>query len=265
MYPAALAAFAYEAKAKMGKFSSFNALGWGIALLFSGPIADNLGIRFVFYLASAMVISAFLIALTLEPVREEIISSPLFPTKMFGKNREILIPFIARHSTMSAIWVLWPIFLREVIHLNYFEIGIVLATNAFIQFPAMYFFGDMMSPRKSVGTGLILSSIAALSFIVIDSFPLFLVTQIFLGFSWAFLFVGSLRTMMIKNRERATAAGLLNSSMSLSALVGPILALIMIGILPKMPYTSPMILAGLISFLSFAYFVLFGMKRVPIR
>ncbi len=71
--------------------------------------------------------------------------------------------------------------------------------------------------------------------------------------------------MMIKNKERATAAGLLNSSISLSAVTGPIIALLLIGILPDQPYYGPMILAGLISFLSFLYFAVFGMKRVPIR
>ncbi len=265
IYPAALAAYAYEGKAKMGKFSSFGALGWGAALLIAGPIGDIFGVRSVFIMVSVMMIVAFIVALTFKKIPEVRIRSPLLPIEMIKKNREIIFPLILRHATASSIWVLWPLFLTEKIGLSLFEMGIVQATNAFTQFIAMYLLGDRIGPKKAVGLGLILTSMAVLSFTVINSFPLFLLTQVILGLSWANLFVGSLRSIMIKNKERATAAGLLNSSLSLSGLLGPVIALVLVELIPDIPYKGPMYFAGIVSFCAFLYFAFFGMKRVPSR
>jgi sugar phosphate permease len=222
-----------------------------------------MGVRAVFYMASIFAMASFLIALTLDAIPEARIRSPLIPLKMIIRNREVILPFIMRHATASSIWVLWPLFLKEEIGLSLFQIGLVQATNALTQFGAMFLLGDRISPRKSVGIGLILSSIAVLSFVVVKSFPLFLLTQVILGLSWANLFVGNLRSMLIKNKERATAVGLLNSSISLSALIGPFIALILVEILPQIPYEAPMILAGISAFLAFIYYGFRGIKRVP--
>ncbi len=48
-------------------------------------------------------------------------------------------------------------------------------------------------------------------------------TQIVLGFSWATMYVGSLKFITEKNTETATAGGWFNSVTSLSSIVGPIL------------------------------------------
>jgi hypothetical protein len=71
--------------------------------------------------------------------------------------------------------------------------------------------------------------------------------------------------MLSKNRERASAVGLLNSSMSMSALVGPMVALVLVEIVPSIPYEAPMILAGAASFGSFIYYITKGIRRVPYR
>ena len=48
-------------------------------------------------------------------------------------------------------------------------------------------------------------------------------TQILLGVSWATLYVGSLKFVMERNVERATSTGLLNSVMSICAIIGPLI------------------------------------------
>lgn len=261
MYPGALAAYAFETKAKMGRFSAFQSMGWGLSLLISGPVADLFGVNAIFYMASMFVAGAFIVALTLGPIPEVRIRTPLLPMKMIFKNRKVIIPMIIRHSTANSIWVLWPIFLKDEIGLSFIQIGIVQATNALTQFVSMFFIGDRLGPSKAIGLGLLLTSMSALSFILIGSFPLFLITQILLGLSWANLYVGSLRTMMYRNRERATAAGLLTSSTSLSGLIGPFMALALVQILPGSPYTGPMLLTAGASFAAFIYFTSFGMEK----
>ncbi|MGA1820656.1 MAG: MFS transporter [Thermoplasmatota archaeon] len=255
MFPAALAAYAFEAKAKMGRFSAFGALGWGLSLLFSGVVADRIGVWSVFVFASAMVGIALFISMRLGRIPEIRIRSPLLPFKMFGKNFRILVPFIIRHSTAASIWVLWPVFLHEKLGLNFWQIGIVQATNALTQFLSMFLIGDHLKPRTLIGIGLIASAMAFISFTIIQEFPLFLVTQVLLGFSWANLYVGSLRLMLERNRERASAAGLLASSISLSSLIGPLISLVIVQLLPGSSYEGPMYLAFGASLLAFLFFL----------
>jgi sugar phosphate permease len=178
---------------------------------------------------------------------------------MIFKNRLVLFPMIIRHSSASAIWVLWPLFLYERIGLSLYEIGIVQAVNALTQFAAFYIMGDKVPPRPAFIVGLVLSGIAALSFIVIQTFPLFLVTQVLLGMSWAMLYIGALRLMLGTNEERGTATGLLNSSIGLSALIGPVIAIAIVAAFPGSSYEGPMYLtaaASLIVGISYGFVVL---------
>ncbi|MEA3559264.1 MAG: MFS transporter [Candidatus Thermoplasmatota archaeon] len=261
MFPAALTAYAFEAKAKMGKFASFGSLGWGVALLLSGVVAEKFGVYSVFLFSAFMVAGALFLGLTLKPIREVRIRSPVFPIKMIMKNGQVLLPLIVRHSSANAIWVLWPLFLRNVIGLDLWQIGLVLAVNAFTQFIFMFFIGDRLKPSTSIVLGLFFSAAAFISFTLVHSFPLFLLTQVLLGISWSQLYVGSLRSMLNRNRERATAVGLLTSSLSLSALIGPMISIAIVEFLPALSYEGPMYIAFAASLLSMVIFLLQTRKK----
>jgi MFS family permease len=140
-------------------------------------------------------------------------------------------------------------------------IGIVQATNALTQFAAFYLLGDKVPPRPAFIIGLVLTGIAAYSFTVLDSYPLFLLTQVILGMSWAFVYIGALRLMLNTNEERGTVTGLLNSSIGLSALIGPLIAITIVAVFPGSSYEGPMYLtaaASLIVGLSYGSVVLFN-------
>lgn len=261
MFPAALAGYAFSARSKMGRFSAFGALGWGLSLFASGIIAEAWGVRSIFIFGSIMLLSAFLISWTLKPIPQAKIRTPLFPVKMVMKNGSILLPFIIRHATASSIWILWPLFLKDNIGLSLWDIGVVVATNSITQFIFMYIIGDRIRPRLSVAVGLLATSAAVFSFTLIQTYPLFLLTQVILGFSWAMLYVGALRYMLEKNPERATAAGLLNSSISFSSLLGPLISIAIVALLPSISYEGPMYVAGVASLIAFSIFVLSAGKR----
>jgi MFS family permease len=246
MFPAALAGYAFEAKVRMGRYSSFGSLGWGISTLIAGQIA-YFYIKGAFILAAVFVLAAFIIALGLPRIPEVRVSVPLLPVRMILKNRKVLLPMLLRHSTASAIWVLWPLFLREELGLDLFQIGIVQAVNALTQFASMYILGDRVRPGTSLVLGLFLTAMAVLSFLLIRTFPLFLVTQVVLGMSWASLYVGALRSMMDRNPERSTASGLLSSTISFSALIGPLLSLIIVWLMPSSSFEAPMVLTVIAS------------------
>ena len=71
--------------------------------------------------------------------------------------------------------------------------------------------------------GLILSIITFISFTFCETIWQLLPTQILLGAAWAFLYVGSIKFLMSRNQERATATGLLNSVMNMSSIGGAVL------------------------------------------
>ncbi|MHA1576025.1 MAG: MFS transporter, partial [Candidatus Thorarchaeota archaeon] len=108
-----------------------------------------------------------------------------------------------------------------------FTIGIVQALNALAQVAFMVTIVDRIDCRKLVSIGLIASAIAffwfSLAQTIIDIMPV----QIILGFSWACLYVGSLKFVTEKNEEKATASGLLTSVMAISGVIGPIYATIL--------------------------------------
>ena len=255
MFPAPLAAYAFEAKARMGRFSAFGALGWGISLLASGWVADTFGVASVFVLSSILLLLSFLLSGSLGPIPEVKIRSPLLPIRMVMKNREVLIPLIMRHATASSIWILWPLFLNERLDLNLAQIGMVQATNAFTQFIVMFTIGDRLKPKVSIGIGLFVTMLAVFSFTIIDTFPLFLMTQILLGISWGTLFVGTLRYMLTKNPERATAAGLHNSSVQFSSLLAPFISMTIVAMIPSSSYEGPMYLTVVFSALALVLFL----------
>ncbi|MGA1821935.1 MAG: MFS transporter [Thermoplasmatota archaeon] len=261
MFPAALAGYAFSARSKMGRFSAFGALGWGISVFISGIIAEAWGVRSVFIFGSILLLSAFLISRTLKPIPQVKLRTPLFPVKMVMRNRAILFPFILRHATASSIWILWPLFLKDNIGLSLWDIGVVQATNSTTQFVFMYIIGDRIKPRVSVAVGLIATSAAVFSFTLIQTYPLFLATQVVLGFSWAMLYVGALRYMLESNPERATAAGLLNSSISFSSLMGPLISIVIVALMPTISYEGPMYVAGIASVTAFVIFVISARMR----
>ena len=73
-----------------------------------------------------------------------------------------------------------------------------------------------------VGVGLAASAATFVSFTLARNFAEILVTQVLLGFAWATLYVGALQYIVDRNRETATAGGILSSVLSISSIVGPI-------------------------------------------
>ena len=70
-------------------------------------------------------------------------------------------------------------------------------------------------------------------------------TQVLLGLSWGCTYVGALRTVTEGADEKATAAGIFNSTTSLSAILGPISATALVGLTGN--YESTMYFASLMA------------------
>jgi MFS family permease len=219
MFPAALLAYAYETNNKMGKFSSWGAAGWGLGSLGIGMFGTLYDWAFV-YCAIILFVS-FGVALTLPFPKERRIHVPKFPVALIRKNAAVYASMLIRHTGANMIWVTYPLFLIS-IGADGAMIGLVYAVNAFSQFFIMNFI-DRFEPPLLVAFGIGASSVTFALFAMTNHYWEIIPAQVLLASSWACLYVGSLRYVMEKSEEKATATGLLAGSMSLSGIIGPLL------------------------------------------
>ncbi|MFX0107705.1 MAG: MFS transporter [Candidatus Hodarchaeota archaeon] len=246
IYPGALAAFAYETDMKMGKFASFGAAGWGAGTLIAG-FAAAFNIYYAFVVSSLFLTIGFATALTLPKLERKPIKVPLFPVDTFKQNWPVYLAVLIRHSSASAVWTLWPNFLDTIIG-DLFLISVVQATNSVSQVIFMVAITDRIECRKLIAAGLISSAVTFLWFTVVTKFIEMIPAQLLLGFSWACLYVGALKYVTEKNEERSTAAGLLQSILAISMVIGPIMAAVLYTLWPG--YTSAMLFATVMALIA---------------
>jgi len=255
MYPGALAAYAFESKMKMGRFATWGAAGWGLGTLFAG-YAAGFNIYYAFLMSTVFLAIAFGSALTLPPMKTEMVKVPWFPIETFKRNASIYLAVFIRHSSAFAVWTLWPLFLYD-LGADTLSIAIVQATNAVAQVFFMVTVTDRFDSKKLVAIGLISSAATFAWFTFAHSIIEILPSQLLLGFAWATLYVGALKYVTENNKERSTAAGLLQSMLSLSGVVGPVMAAFIYTIIPG--YTPIMFYAVGMSL--FAYVIFWWSNR----
>ena len=250
IYPSALVAYVYKAKEKMGKFASFGSLGWVFGSLFAGLVALYFALKGVFILSSLLCLVAFLIALTLTEIKHRPLNIPLFPDGIIKKNISVYTSFLIRHSGAHMIWTFWPLFLLG-LGADLFWVGAIQAINSLTQFVVMFLLTDRINSKKLVWIGILLSGITFFTFTLASNFWEILPTQVLLGISWAFLYGGSLKYLTDRNIEKATVSGILDSVTSLSSIIGPFLATIVISF---GDYRTTMYVASAMAFIGFVVY-----------
>lgn len=257
IFPAALIAYVHESKRKLGSFSSFGALGWLMGMIVSGVIAYYLFLRSVFIFSSLLFIIAFIIALKLPSIKHIPIEVPLFPKHIIKKNLAVYLGLLIRHSGAHMMWVFWPLYLLS-LGANFFWVGIIQSINAVTQFLVMFFISDRIKSDKSILIGLLLSGLTFLSFTLAQDYIQLLPTQVFLGMSWAFMYVGAIRYVNERSEERGTATGILNSVISISSVIGSMLAILIIYLVGD--YRWVILAAAAMAFTGLIVFSIFNKK-----
>jgi len=215
MYPSALLAHVYESDKKVGKFSAYGALGFGFGVLAAGMISIYYG---VFLFCALMLFGAFAITLTIPFGTEHKQKVPFFPKEIFRRNGPIYLSIMFRHIGANMIWVIYPLFLEDLGAADWF-IGAIYAINAFAQFAFMQYV-DRFSSTKLVMFGFIFSIITFPSYTLALEAWQIIPAQISIAAAWSCLYVGSVKYVMERNEEKGTSAGLLQSSLSISAIIG---------------------------------------------
>lgn len=232
-YPAALLTYAQEKNGKMGKFASWGSLGWGIGSL----VAGFLGIYWqIFVFSSLLFLVGFLIALLMPFGREEVMHVPRFPRAVLRKNLPIYAAMLIRHTGANAAWVLFTPYMIESLHFDFVQIGAVYAINPIFQFICMQT-TDRFRSVPLVYVGLVFSALGFFTMGLAVDFPQMMMTQLLIGVSWAALYVGCVKYIMERSVERATATGLLNSTIGISSIAGPLIGGSMVTVFVSLGYT----------------------------
>jgi len=214
MIPGPLCALAWSGS--IGMFSAVGSLGNAAGDLLAGFLTEQ---SLIFVTSALLCAAGFIIAFFIREKKKRV-AVPLFPIRIMKKNLCVYVPFLIRHSSAQAIWAICPIYLVG-LGASKLWIGIIYALNPLLQFCFMLLI-DARRSTSLIKLGLLFSSVTFLGYAVAPNWQVILVLQILLGFSWANLYLGSLKYLLRNNVEQATAAGMLNSVIGLSGIIGPL-------------------------------------------
>lgn len=243
--PASLAAYVYEIRRPLGKFTSHNAMGWlfaSILVVGLGSLArtdfqdaslrrlrhvlvDGVGVyEFTFLASAALCLLAGLFTVGV-PAMRRALHVPLFPKEVIRNNLHVYVAVFLRHLGAAGIWMIYPLYIFE-LGGDLAMVGWVHVVNMVSQILVLQNverFRTLASPPWLITLGLVFSGVTFWSFALVDQAEQLLPLQVLLGISFACLWLGSLKEVMEHNVERATATGMLNASLSLSNVAGPVL------------------------------------------
>jgi MFS family permease len=216
-FPAALMAYFYHQNPKLGRFTGFGSLGWGVGALILGIINP----RLVFPVSGALMLGTTLLAaFTLKPQHSRL-DQPFFDGRVLRRNWRLYLSFFLRHAGAHSIWAIFPLYIAD-LGANRFWIGFVFALNPFGQFVFLNLL-ERASERKLVLWGFILSMLVFAAFGIATDFRQLVPIQLGLALSWSCIYLGSLKELMRVNPERSTASGMFNSVLSFAAVGGALL------------------------------------------
>ncbi|MHA2216717.1 MAG: MFS transporter [Candidatus Hodarchaeales archaeon] len=254
-----LVALVSDKQNKIGSFSSFGSFGWALGVIISGILGlfwlPAIFIFGVLALVGASVISFHLV--DEDPSNRQLIEENF--VRIFWERKSAYLSLGIRHSFANSIWTFWPLFLVT-LGANTFWIAIIQFINAFTQFIIMQKYTDRLKSQTMITLGLLLSALAFFTFTIPTDFWGIFPTQIVLGLSWAFLYVGTLRYSMEKtDYDKSTSAGFLTSTQAISGIFGSSIALFIISIGGS--YIDIMNIATIATFLTLAGFILSNRRK----
>jgi len=217
IFPAALVAYFYEGNKRLGRFSGFGSLGWAAGALIVGLVSTK-AIFFVAALAIALTSAVAFLGLRSQRVALE---QTFFNLKVLQRNWRIYLSFLLRHLGAFSIWTIFPVYLVS-LGASRFWVGLVYALNPLGQFVFMNVV-ESYAEEKLIKAGLLLSILVFIAFGLATDFRQVIPIQLVLALSWSCLYLGTLKQLMRTNPERSTAAGMLQSVLSLAAVCGALL------------------------------------------
>lgn len=215
---AASIAYAFEAGADMGKFSSYGSLGWIFGSLTAAVLGD---IHLLFVVSSAVCFLAFVLALS---YRENPAARPSGQPSLWQvvrRNHRVYTAVFLRHLGATAVWIILPLYFAS-LGLDKFWIGLLWGINFAVQFVVMRGL-EKFSEYKTFAFGQLLSIFVFVAYAFVTNLWPLIAAQALLGVAWSCLYVGALLIVLKSGEERGTAGGIFQSTLNFCHAVGPLL------------------------------------------
>lgn len=247
VYPGALAAYVNESSGTMDDYAAFGALGIALFLYIGGIIAGLLSLRWIFVFVGILYAFSLILVSGIKEEYGESLDVPLFPIGVIKQNIYLYLAIFFTFTGITMTWTYWVLFLNKV-GATPFTVGWITMLNPLSEFFTLKFVADKVKFR-STHLGMLILALSYPLFAFAKNPFVLIPLQIISGTGWAFMYAGSLNDIMANNKEKGTATGLLQSSISMGNIMGPFIAGLVILIMHNLKYEF--IFAGVIIFIGF--------------
>ena len=221
----AMIAYAYEVnvdKKRAATVISFHALGW-LAGIAAAGIANDL--KLIFLISAASFVIGLLFTIRLPNPTQEKELEPGTTKKVILKNKFLFLSLLLRHIGAASVWTILPIMLMEKLGAELYQISIVYVANTVTAFILMNLMASKINlsnvSKFKIGIGCTTFVFIGLS--IISDWWMAMPFMALVGATWAFLFIGG-NFHLMENNPRSTSTGIFSSTLSISTVIGPVVA-----------------------------------------
>jgi len=221
----AMIAYAYEIqveKRRAATIISFHALGWLAGIAAAGFAND---LKLIFLVSAASFIVGLMFTIKLPNTSQEKELEPGTTKKIISKNKFLFLSLLLRHIGAAAVWTILPLMLMEKLGAELYQISIIYVANTLTAFVLMNLMASRINisdiTKFKIGIGCTVFVFIGLS--VITDWWMAMPFMALVGGTWAFLFIGG-NFHLMENNPRSTSVGIFSSTLSIAAVVGPVIA-----------------------------------------
>ena len=221
----AMIAYAYELnveKKRAATIISFHALGWLAGIAAAGFAND---LKLIFLISAASFIIGLMFTIKLPNPTQEKELEPGATMKIISKNKFLFLSLLLRHIGAAAVWTILPLMLMEKLGAELYQISIIYVANTLTAFVLMNLMASRINisdiTKFKIGIGCTVFVFIGLS--VITDWWMAMPFMALVGGTWAFLFIGG-NFHLMENNPRSTSVGIFSSTLSIAAVVGPVIA-----------------------------------------
>ena len=221
----AMIAYAYELNVERKKAAtiiSFHALGWLAGIAAAGFAND---LKLIFLISAASFVIGLMFTIKLPNISQEKELEPGTTKKIIIKNKFLFLSLLLRHIGAAAVWTILPLMLIEKLGAELYQISIIYVANTLTAFILMNLMASRINfsniTKFKIGIGCTVFVFVGLS--VITDWWMAMPFMALVGATWAFLFIGG-NFHLMENNPRSTSTGIFSSTLSISMVIGPVIA-----------------------------------------
>jgi DHA1 family multidrug resistance protein-like MFS transporter len=218
-------AYTYEAnheKIRAVTVISFHALGWLVGTAAAGIVND---IKLTFLISGVFFLIGLLFTIKMPNTLQEKELKPGTTKNVIVKNKFLFVSLLLRHIGASSVWTIFPIMLMEKLGAQLYQISIVYVANTLAAFVLMNLMASKIKisnvTKFKIGIGC--TTFVFVGLALINDWWMAMPFMALVGATWAFLYIGGTFHLM-ENNPRSTSTGIFSSTISIGAVVGPVVA-----------------------------------------